>query len=546
MVNLYLVAASIEKSHLAFPLGSLAIYVSLLDDKEIEKETSLVHTHYYIDRDDPEAIARTLAKKNIDIMGLSIYLFNREWMNSFLKAFKTHSPHTTLFAGGPETIAHPDELITLGCSFLILGEGEESTRVALKKWLNKEIIEGDGIYTKESNLATISYPNDLSKLHSVLLHKSVNLKKYSGILWELTRGCPYHCAFCFESKGTRSVRTYQFERIEKELDAIINSKVEHVFVLDPTFNMSKQRTVDLLTFLVQKSPSDIHYTFEIRAELLTTESARLFGELYCSLQIGLQSSNVAVLKGINRLFDPILFKEKIGLLHTFDVVFGLDLIIGLPGDTYESFLESIDYTLSLRPSNIDIFLLSLLPGTELYDRKDQFALDYQTHTPYELIESDSMSKTDIQKALLVKEACDIFYTKGNAVMWFHIMLTPLQLSASRFFILFASFLVEEHISSDDDTYEVQDMFINRIYKEYRLSHLLPIVLSYIEMHQGISYLQETGENPVVALSYEPEALALLDNHSVTWFYDRYKDKGKEKEYYLYASNGQIFFNVLDN
>ncbi len=184
--------------------------------------------------------------------------------------------------------------------------------------------------------------------------------------------------------------------------------------------------------MFKKSPPEIHYTFEIRAELLDIPSAALFGELYCSLQIGLQSSNAEVLRKINRQFNPTLFKEKIQLLHDSNVVFGLDLIIGLPDDTYQSFLESIDYTLSLKPSNIDIFLLSLLPGTELFDRKDDFAISYQHHTPYELIESQTMSKKEIEKALLIKEACDIFYTKGNAVMWFHIMLAPLNMRASEF------------------------------------------------------------------------------------------------------------------
>lgn len=543
-MNIHLIAASIEMSHLSYPLGSLAIYVSVVEDEQIMKDNKVFHSHYYIDQQNPKNIAKELSTQSIDLLGLSIYLFNREWMNTFLYHFHLLSPHTTIFAGGPETIAHPDELIEMGCSFLILGEGEESSKVAIKKWMDGKEIEGDGIYTALSKNTTIAYPKDLSSLHSVLLHPMIELSNYSGVLWELTRGCPYNCAFCFESKGTRSVRNYDFKRIEKELDIIIKSEVKHIFVLDPTFNMGKERTIELLTFLVEKSPPDIHYTFEIRAELLHPQSAALFGKLYCSLQIGLQSSNVAVLKRINRQFNPLLFSEKIDLLHRYNVVFGLDLIIGLPDDTYESFLDSIDYTLSLKPSNIDIFLLSLLPGTELFDKKDDFALSYQHHTPYELIESKTMSKDDIYRALIIKEGCDVFYTKGNAVMWFHIMLEPLGMKASEFFSLFGYFMLDEEITAEDDTYEVQDMFISYIYREKHLEHLLPILLSYIEMHQGISYLQETHDNPVVRLFYEPDDLAQLDTHSIEWFSKNKRNKKKEREYYIYASGDQIFFNLL--
>lgn len=543
-MNIFLIAASIEEGHLSYPLGSLAIYVSLVEDEVIAKENNIFHTHYYIDQHNPKKIAKKLATHHIDLLGLSIYLFNREWMNQFLHHFRIFSPRTTIFAGGPETIAHPDELINRGCSFLILGEGEESSRVAIKKWMSNEEIQGEGIYSATHKDATITYPKELSSIHSVLLSPHIELTKYSGVLWELTRGCPYTCAFCFESKGTRSVRNYNIERIEKELDKIILSEVKHVFVLDPTFNIANKRTIELLTFLVEKSPPDIHYTFEIRAELLTPQSASLFGKLYCSLQIGLQSSNVEVLKRINRQFDPILFREKIDLLHRYNAVFGLDLIIGLPDDTYESFCESIDYTLSLKPSNIDIFLLSLLPGTELFDKKDDFAILYQIHTPYELIESKSMSKDDIYRALIIKEGCDVFYTKGNAVMWFHIMLEPLGLRAWEFFFLFGNFMLDEDITADDDTYEVQDMFITHIYKEKGVEHLLPILLSYIEMHQGISYLQETGDNPVVRLFYEPDDLSQLDTHSIEWFRNKMGNKEMEREYYIYSSDDMIFFNLL--
>ncbi len=113
-----------------------------------------------------------------------------------------------------------------------------------------------------------------------------------------------------------------------------------------------------------------------------------------------------------------------------------------------------------------------------------------------------------------------------------------------FLSLFANFIQKEHITSDDDTYEVQDMFISYIYKKKNLEHMLTILLSYIEMHQGISYLQETGENPVVRLFYEPDDLAMLDNHGIEWFYDKYKNIEMEKEYYIYASDNKIFFNLL--
>ncbi len=540
-MDIEIIAASIEQSTLSFPLGSLAIYVALKENRVISGSAHISHSHYFIDTHDPVEAAQSMAERQVDLLGLSIYLFNRTWMNTFLQAFLTLSPSTTVFAGGPETIAHPHDLLDAGCAFLIQGEGEMCTQEAVEKWLRGEQVEGSGIFTKDSRRLNSAYPQNLSTLPSIILHPAISLDDYPGVLWEFTRGCPYNCAFCFESKGSRLVRTYDLNRIERELDYLIEQEISRIFVLDPTFNMTRNRTIEILELLIRKSDPAMHYTFEIRAELLDSRTASLFGELHCSLQIGLQSSNTGVLNTINRSFEPDLFSRKIGLLQKHNVVFGLDLIIGLPGDTCESFFDSVDYAVGCRPSNIDIFLLSLLPGTEVYDKRDTFALQYQSDSPYELIESTTMNEKDILKALKVKHGCDIFYTKGNAVMWFHHIVETLQMKASQFFLLFDQFMENEKISDEDDTYRIQDMFITYMFKKEKKEHLLPVILSYIEMHQGISYYQETLETPVVTLWYDPEDLAFLDTHSALELYQKKRPNTASSDYLLYGENGRLFF-----
>ena len=58
--------------------------------------------------------------------------------------------------------------------------------------------------------------------------------------------------------------------------------------------------------------------------------AESFSKLSCSLQIGLQSANTQVLRNINRSFDPKTFSKKVAILNNYAIVFGFDLIYGLP------------------------------------------------------------------------------------------------------------------------------------------------------------------------------------------------------------------------
>ncbi len=331
----------------------------------------------------------------------------------------------------------------------------------------------------------------------------------------MTRGCPFSCSFCAESRGNRKVRSYALDRLEKELQVIKEEGIEHVFVLDPTFNLEKKRTMELLTFLVENSPEEIHYTFEVRGELLDEPSIQLFSALTCSLQIGLQSSNTQVMKHVDRSFDPDRFYTGVSALHSHGIIFGLDLIIALPHDTLESFEQSVSYAVKLRPSNLDIFTLSLLPGTEIYETRDTFALSYQKDSPYEVEETTTMSRDDIRTAGKIRRGCDIFYTKGEAVMWFLRVIEVLELSAARFFLAFCEYLEDEKISDEYDTFVLQEEFIQKIYREKGKESYLPLILSYVELHQGLCYLRDSGEEPVVTLAYPLEVLTRLDTEEAS-------------------------------
>ena len=213
---------------------------------------------------------------------------------------------------------------------------------------------------------------DLNTLPSPYLTGTIDPCRYSGLLWELSRGCPFKCGFCFESRGVAGVRQISLERIRKELELFEEKKVNQVFVLDPTFNCDIKRAKKILRMILKTAPL-IHFTFEIRAEFIDREIAELFAGIHCSLQVGLQSAHPEVLANVNRTIDTVKFAEKISLLNSAGAIFGLDLIYGLPGDTPDGFKESLNYALRLQPNHLDIFPLAVIPGTALYDQAESFS-----------------------------------------------------------------------------------------------------------------------------------------------------------------------------
>ncbi|MGD1821687.1 MAG: B12-binding domain-containing radical SAM protein [Pleomorphochaeta sp.] len=541
-MNILLLSTAIEKSNLSFPLGALCIESSIKND-DILNPICKVNTLLFDLEDDPEIEAINISKSNIDIIGLSIYLWNRDWFDSFVEKIKSLNPNIIIFGGGSEVSANSQSFDLNKYAFLIAGEGEISTITALKQLINKEKISGLGIISKDNPFFSLSNNVDLSTLSSPLLTHTGDpfIEEGCSILWEMTRGCPFKCGFCFESKGLRSVRNYSFERIEKELDYIIEKGVRDIFVLDPTFNIDKNRTIKILHLIRDKAPH-IHFTFEIRAELIDEDIAKAFSEIFCSLQIGLQSIHPSVLKSVNRNFNKDLFKEKVTLLEKQNLVYGLDLIIGLPNDNIELFKESLDFTAFCKPSNIDIFLLSLLPGTKLYDEATKYKLNYHKNSPYTLIESPTYSKEDIEKALNIKRGCDLFYTKGESVMFIKVICDAFNITPSTLFESFYDYLnLNSNIEEIDseDIFMLQDEFIKYMINENNVHHLKKALLSYIEMHQGLSYYLDVYQSPILSLSYFPNQLSELDNIHINEFILKHEPLNNNKEFYIIGDYGNI-------
>lgn len=550
-MNIDLIACAIEDSTLAFPMGALCIKAAIMTDP-ILSERSVCELYTYLLADDPKAAADACIQRNPDVVGCSIYLWNRPWFDIFVTTLHEQLPSVVIFAGGTEVTANGAAMWNDAYTFMVLGEGEETVVRSLRQLLAKEPLQGPGIITKEIRLASPTHPEKLDELPSPFLCGAVDLGKrhWQGVLWEMTRGCPFHCAFCFESKGERTVRSYPLDRIEQELEYLIQHDAQNVFVLDPTFNMDKRRTVEILTLLAEQAPEDMHFTFELRAELLDEELADLFAQIYCSLQIGLQSAHKEVLQQINRQFNPQVFASKIALLNERGIAFGLDLIIGLPGDTYTLFSQSIDYAVSLTPSNIDIFQLALLPGTRIAEQADSLGIRHQQDSPYLVLETPTLTPDDLEKALRLKQACDLFYTKGQACMWIHTACDGLGITPSNLLLLFNDWLDfqrKKGLDPDEaDIYLLQEQFLNAVYRKTGKSDLYPALRSYMELHQGICFLHDTCESPILHLDYSPDDLAALDTMPLSRFVAKHKRIVGGLSLAIYQDDdGELFFMPVE-
>ena len=235
-----------------------------------------------------------------DFVLFSVFVWNRKVLCQVASKLKKLYPHIITIAGGPEVTSNPQSFSEF--DYAVSGQGEEIIPALL-----------EDITFKKNNLSKhkIHYGTvqDLALLPSPYLSKEINLSEYGGALWELARGCPFKCSYCYESKGEKKIRYFPEERLEKELELFSKEKIRQVFVLDPTYNADKKRALRMLDLISKKAP-DIFFYFEARAEFIDREMAKAFTRVNCALQFGLQSADSEVLRLVHRSFDKKIFSQS--------------------------------------------------------------------------------------------------------------------------------------------------------------------------------------------------------------------------------------------
>ncbi len=499
-MKLTLVAIHIEASARAVPLGP-AMLASVLKRAFPEAVETRVLDLFL--QQSAQACAEQILATDPDWVGFSVYVWNRARAREIAELLRRQWPSLLLFAGGSEATADPEGMLAEGFLDLVLaGEGEELIQDVVGRLLG-----GEAVSEIRGSIRPAPV-KDLGTLPSPYLDGSLDPSAYPGMLWELSRGCPFRCDFCFESRGETGIRRVPMERVEAELRHFEACGVSQVFVLDPTFNFDKRQAKAILRLIAAQAPA-IHFFFEIRSEFIDRELARLFASIRCSLQIGLQSADDAVLRRINRSIDLADFEAKVLLLHQAGATYGFDLIYGLPGDTLQGFLSSIDFALSLVPNHLDVFPLSVLPGTRLRETAPELGLQHLPEIPYTVVASPGFSAADMTAAARIAKACDVMYNQGKAVPWFAFVLDWLALSPFGLFGRFAEFL-DTHANTDITTLQVA--FFASCFPDPREAAVVADIVTYFG-HSGalVEAAAQGGEpSPTRLATFHHDPRALLE------------------------------------
>ncbi len=374
-----------------------------------------------------QALARAILDRSPWMVGFTCYVWNIERTLALATAIKKQQPQIRIVLGGPEIT--PDNAWVLdhpAYDFAVIGEGEQTFAQLLLGVIDDPVppVAIPGLYVPperlENRFEATRQPAkrtplpDINVLGSPYVAGMVDAADEQMMLLETTRGCVFKCKFCYYPKSYDKQYYLESSHVDAGLRHAQERGVREVFLLDPTLNQRKD-FADLLRLLAAGNPGHrFTYFGELRAEGITVETARLLKQAnFTEVEIGLQSIDPEAQHLMDRKNNLRAFERGVRAIMAEGIQVKVDLIIGLPGDTIESVLRGMRYLKSEKLySDMQVFTLSILPGTAFRMEAEQLGLRFQSRPPYYVLSTPTLKTEDLYK--LMDDAREIFELEFDA------------------------------------------------------------------------------------------------------------------------------------
>lgn len=352
--------------------------------------------------------------KTSDIIGLSNWIWNQSYNDKISKIFKKYNKSGVVIYGGVNVPEDKDLAFKYAnerpyVDLFFCGPGEENFKNFLLNYSEKEIDEFEGTFTKTSyQYSKKQYQNLLIPTpytDGIFDNILKNTKSKLGAVIETNRGCPYSCSFCDWGGMTKSkiLKSSSLDVFNTISYVVSQENIDKVDLADANFGFFSE-DVDYIKHFIDKKKlrrSNINLLmggFAKNGSKYIEEIMELiyfnFNSYYNNnaIKISFQSHDLQTLKTIDRnnidnskLYPMIERFQNKGI----DIV--AEIIIGLPGDTFDGWIETIQKNVDLKVLSQRTYILHVMVNTPLYE--PNYKEKYKIKTKKILIPEDLNKKT---------------------------------------------------------------------------------------------------------------------------------------------------------
>lgn len=399
LVQKEIVLCTLNARYIHTSLSLRYIYANL---KELKDRAVIVE---FVINDNILEMVERILNFNPKIVAFSVYIWNATEISEIIKIIKEVAPEIIVVLGGAEVSYEPLRVDFECANYIIKGEGEESFYRLCKEIFCNNYPKNREIESKKLNLLEVESPYRYYSDEDI---------KNRVIYVESSRGCNYLCEFCLSSI-LRDVRLFDIELFLDEVRELWRRGARSFKFIDRTFNTNIEHAKRVLEFFLDyQEPYFLH--FELIPDNFPDDLKSLilkFPKGSLQFEVGIQTLNRDVSKNISRHLNIQKCKESLLFLKDSHIHTHLDLIVGLPGESLDSFRDGFNTLLSLSESEIQIGVLKKLSGVKIDRHNEQYKMKYQSTPPYEILQNSEIDFKKMQELKRFSRFFDIYYNSGN-------------------------------------------------------------------------------------------------------------------------------------
>lgn len=277
---------------------------------------------------------------------------------------------------------------------------------------------------------------DLTKMPQLYHDGIVPLEKYNGqlVFLETQRGCKYKCKYCVYHGNMKGINFYPLPDVLEEIDYLLKQvQVTSIRIIDADFvsNIDRAKTImkhfislkqqghaikkimlefnyydcdkEFLSLLACMKKQEKISRFESLTihDSLAYDSPELLDPYTVVSGIGIQSLHNDTLKAVARKpIDQQEIDDFFASCREYNLALKLDMILGLPLETYESYLNGLNRMVDYVEGTdhvLQLALLQVLPGSLLEESAGEYEMIYSSKAPYYVSQNSTMSKKEMQE-----------------------------------------------------------------------------------------------------------------------------------------------------
>ena len=337
-----------------------------------------------------EQLRRKLTEREVGLVAITTTLYVSPHPILEIVAFiRQHNPGAKIVIGGPyianqAAVVNDVELFRifeyLGADYYVISnEGESALGNLLQALRDDEPLEGvhNISFRRDGKFIRTQASREENRLEDNLLDLRMFRPEDVGEFLSIrtAKSCPFSCSFCGFPRRAGEYVYEAVEPVERMLDSIkAAGTCTTLTFLDDTFNVPKKRFREILQMMIRKQYGFRWNSF-YRSDHGDAETIEMMKAAGCEgVFLGVESGSDFIMERMNKTSRRKHYLAAIPAFREAGILTYASLIVGFPGESYETVAETRDLIETARPDFFRAQLWYCDPMTPIWSKREQYGV----------------------------------------------------------------------------------------------------------------------------------------------------------------------------